>query len=100
MPFARPSGAAGAAKAAGAAHALLELLDLDDLGGVYALDDELGDALALLDLEVGVGVVKEQHLDLAAVVGVDDARARVDEVLGCQAGPGGDAAVYSKKRRG
>jgi hypothetical protein len=38
-------------------------------------------------------VVEEQHLDRAAVVGVDDARARVDEVLGGEAGAGRDAAV-------
>lgn len=85
---------AGAAKAARAADALLELLDLDDVGGHDALQDELRDAVAVLDLVVGVGVVEEQHLDLAAVVGVDDAGARVDEVLGRQAGAGSDAAIY------
>lgn len=84
---------AGAAKAARAAHALRQLLDLDDVGRHDALQDELRDAVALLDRKVGVGVVKQQHLDLPAVVGVNDARARVDEVLGREAGAGRDAAV-------
>lgn len=74
--------AAGGAEAAGAAHALLEFRDLHHLGGVDALDDELGHAVALGHLEFGLGVVEQQDLDLAAVVGVDDAGARVDEVLG------------------
>lgn len=84
---------ASAAKATGATNALGELLDLDDVGRDDALEDELGDAVAFLDLVVGLGVVEEEHLDLAAVVGVDDARARVDEVLGGEAGAGSDAAV-------
>lgn len=78
---------------AGATHALVELLDLDHGRRVDALDDELGDAVALLHLVVGLAVVEQQHLDVAAVVGVDDARARVDEVLGCQSGAWGDAAI-------
>jgi hypothetical protein len=84
---------ARAAKPAGAPHALLELLHLDDIGRVDALEDELGNAVALLDLVVRLGVVEEQHLHLAAVVGVDDARARVDEVLGRKAGAGSNTAV-------
>lgn len=76
-----------------APHALLQLLHLDHVGRVNALDNELRDPVALLHLVVGVGVVEQQHFDGAAVVGVDDSRARVDEVLGCEAGAGGDAAV-------
>lgn len=60
---------------------------------VDALNDELGDAVADLDLKVGVAVVEEQHLDGAPVVGVNDAGARVDEVVDGEAGAGGDAAV-------
>lgn len=90
---------ARAAEAARAADALLELLHLDHVGGDDALEHQLGDAVALLDLVVGLGVVEEQHLDLPAVVGVDDARARVDEVLGREAGAGGDAAVYPKENQ-
>lgn len=86
---------AGAAKATGATDTLLELLHLLHLGGDDALEDELRDAVALLDLVVGVGVVEQQHLDLAAVVGVNDARASVDEVLGGEARSGSDTAVYS-----
>lgn len=87
---------AGAAKPARTTHALLQLLDLLDLGRHDALQHELRDAVALLDGVVGVGVVEQQHLDLAAVVGVDDARARVDEVLRGEAGARRDAAVCEK----
>ena len=38
-------------------------------------------------------MVEQQDLDGAPVVGVDDAGARVDEVLGREAGARGDAAV-------
>jgi len=82
-----------AAEPARAAHALLELLHLEHLGRVDALEHQLRDPVALLDGEIGVRVVEEEDLDLAAVVGVDDARARVDEVFGRQAGARGDAAV-------
>lgn len=84
---------ASAAEAAGATHALLELLYLDDLGGEDALDDKLGDTVTLSDLEVGVGVVEEEDLDLAAVVRVDYAGTGVDEVLGGETGARGNAAV-------
>lgn len=83
----------GASEAASASDALLELLDLDNLGGVDALEDELGDAVALLDLKVGLAVVEEKNLYLASVVGVNDTGARVDEVLGGEAGSGSNAAV-------
>ena len=54
-------------------------LDLDRLGLRERRDHELGDAVARLDLEglVAVGV-EQQHADLAAVAGVDQA-GRVDE---------------------
>jgi hypothetical protein len=38
-------------------------------------------------------VVEQQDLDLAAVVGVDDTGARVNEVLGGQTGARGNAAI-------
>ena len=38
-------------------------------------------------------MVEEEDLDLAAVVCIDDAGAGIDEVLGCEAGAGGDAAI-------
>ncbi len=82
-----------AAEAAGAAHARVQLGDLDHVGRVDALDDQLRDAVALGDGVVGVAVVEEQDLHLPAVVGVDDARARLDRVLGGEAGAGRDAAV-------
>ena len=39
-------------------------------------------------------MVEQQDLDLAAVVGIDDTGAGVDEVLGCETGAGRDAAVW------
>ena len=72
---------------------ILELLHLDNLGSVDALEHQLRDAVALLDGEVGIAVVEEEDLHLAAVVCVDDAGTGIDEVLGGEAGAGGDAAV-------
>jgi len=82
-----------AAESSSAPNALLKLLHLDYLRRIDALEYELCDAVALAHGEVGIAVVEQQHLDLAAVVGVNDARARVDEVLGCEAGARGNAAV-------
>lgn len=91
-----PSATASASEATGTTHALLELLHLDNLGRVDALNDELGDAVTLLDLEVGVGVVEQQDLDLTAVVGINDAGAGVDEVFGRETGAGCDTTVYNE----
>ncbi|KAI6761241.1 hypothetical protein HG531_001794 [Fusarium graminearum] len=71
-----------ASKAAGTSNTLLKLLDLNNLGCVDALEDELGNAVALLDLKVGVVVVEEKDLDLATVIGINDTSTCVDEVLG------------------
>ena len=49
--------------------------------------------------KIDFGVVKKEDFDLASVVGVDDARARVDEVFDCEPAAGGYAAVYSGTRR-
>lgn len=38
-------------------------------------------------------MVEQQHLDRATVVGIDDARAGINEVLGGKAGARRDAAV-------
>lgn len=72
---------ASAAEAASASHALFQLLHLDNLGGIDALENQLCDAVALLDLKVGLSVVEQENLDFAAVVGIDDTGASVDEVL-------------------
>lgn len=83
----------GRAEAAGAALGAVEVLDLANGRHGNALEDELGDAIALVDctsadgptleltFEVLVIVVEEDDLDLATVVTVDDAGARVDAVL-------------------
>lgn len=56
---------------------------LDDrhLGRLDALEDELGDAVALVDLEVVVAEVEQQHAEQAPVVAVDDAGTDIDAVL-------------------
>lgn len=71
-----------ASKAAGTSNTLLKLLDFNNLGCVDALEDELGNAVTLLDLKVGVVVVEEKDLDLATVIGINDTSTCVDEVLG------------------
>jgi hypothetical protein len=48
----------------------------------------------LLDDKVHVAVVEQQDLDLASVVGIDDARAGVDEILRSEPGPWGNATVW------
>lgn len=77
-----------------APHARLQLLHFHHLGRVDPLDDKLRDPVPLLHLKVCVVVVEEKHFNGTPVVGVDDARARVDEVLGGETGAWGDAAVY------
>lgn len=89
----------GASKPASTANALLELLDFDDLGGIDALEDQLGDPVAFLDGEIDIAVVEEEDLDLAPVVRVNDARTSVDEVLGGKAGAWGNATVCSPEKR-
>lgn len=74
-------------------HALCQLLHLDNLGGVNTLKDQLGDAVALLDFVVGLGVVEQKYLDLATVIGVNHTSASVDEVLRGKAGSRCDATV-------
>jgi hypothetical protein len=88
--------AARAPEAASAPDGVGQLADDDDVRGVDALEHELGDAIAGLDGEVGVAEVEEDDLDGPAVVGVDDAGAHVDAVLGREAGAGGYAAVWRR----
>lgn len=82
-----------ATESTSAAYTLLELSDLDNFRGIDAFDDELSNTVTFGDSEVGVVVVEEEDLDLAAVVGVNDTSAGVDEMLACQAGAGGDTAI-------
>lgn len=49
--------------------------------------------------KIDFGVIKEEDFDLASVVGIDDAGARVDEVLDCEPAAGGYATVYGGMRR-
>ena len=73
-----------ASKTTSTSNTLLELLDLNNLGCVDALEDQLSNAVTLLDLKVGLVVVEEKNLDLATVIGIDNASASVDEVLGSE----------------
>ena len=75
----------------------VQFLDLDEAHRGDRGDDELGDAHAAFDGEVGRAVVDQGDVDLAAVVGVDgpggvDGR---DAVLGGEAGPGADLAFVA-----
>lgn len=82
-----------ATEATSAPDALLELLYFNNLRSVDAFDDQLCDAVALPDFEIGLGVVEEQNLDLATVIGIDHASAGVDEVLGGKTGARSDTAI-------
>lgn len=84
---------ASAAKATSTALRIIELLNPHSLGRDDALQDELRDAVASLDLVVGLSVVEEDHADSTSVISVDDAGARVDEVFRGETRAGGDAAV-------
>ena len=59
----------------------------------YSLKDQLRDPISFLDLEVGLGVVEQQDLNLATVVRIDDAGAGVNEVLGRKPAAWSDATV-------
>lgn len=65
---------------------VLDLVHLLDLRVLDLLEDELRHAVAALDGEVLGRVVEQDHAHVAAVVGVDHAGARVDELLEREAG--------------
>jgi hypothetical protein len=86
-----------AAKPTGTADTLLELLHLHNIRGINPLQHKLRHPVALGNSKVGVGVVKQQNLNWTPVIGVDDARPRVDKVLDCQTGARGNTAVCVTK---
>jgi hypothetical protein len=47
----------------------------------YPLQNQLGNTITRLNREVDVRVVEQKHLDLAAVVSINDASTGVNEVL-------------------
>lgn len=51
----------------------------------------------LVNHEVDIAVIEKQNLDLASVIGINNTRTRVDEVLGCKSGAGSDASIYSTR---
>jgi hypothetical protein len=66
-------------EAAIAAFGVLELVDFDPIGPDHGRDDQLGDPIAPLDLEIRFTRVEQDHLDLASIVGVDRPRRIRDE---------------------
>ena len=88
-----------APKPSSTTNTLLQLLDLLDFGGDDALQHQLGNPVSLFHLVIRVGMVEEQDLDLAAVIGVDDTRTGVDKVLGGKARSGRNPAVYPNEER-
>jgi hypothetical protein len=84
-----------AAKSSCTTNALCKCLHHLDFRVINALEDQLSNAVADLDLEVLFGEVEEDYLDGAAIVGIDYACASVDAVLCSEARAGSDTAVYS-----
>lgn len=81
------SSLAGAAEAAFAPLAVGKLIDLDEVGVFYALDDELCDPVAAFNLErFGRIEVHQDHLELASVTRIDQARGvqTCDAMLECE----------------
>lgn len=70
-----------ATKAAHSPDALFQLLDLHHLWGIDALQNQLRNTIALLDVKARLSMVEQQNLDFAAIIGVDDTSAGIDKVL-------------------
>lgn len=83
-----------AAKATGTTDRVLELLDNSHVGHDAFLDDELCDAVVLLDLEVDIGQIGEEDPNRATVVSIDDACEGVDTMLEGEARARGDTAIW------
>lgn len=72
---------------ASAPHTLLEFLNDDNLGCIDSFDHKLCNTVSLIDLEVLLGVVEQQNLDLPSVIRIYDPCACVDKVLDCETRP-------------
>lgn len=102
------------AKTADSADSLLQLLDDNDLRGIYLakmsakcdfhcehltqvytypLNNQLRNSLALLDLEVDLAEVEQQHLQWASVVRINHTSTHINAVLARKSAARGDAAV-------
>src|ERR1700688_808952 len=69
------SAPAGRSPPAGATRRIVEHLDLAPVDDLHALDDELRDAVAAIDVERGVRIeVHEEDADLVPVARVDESR--------------------------
>lgn len=82
-----------APEATGTPDALLEFLDFHNFGVPDALNNELGDAIAFLHLEVLLPVVEEKYLYLTTVVCINDTCSSIDEVFRGKARSGCNTAV-------
>ena len=71
----KPRISAGGAEAAGAARGVAKLRDLDDGDMLHAGNNQLSDAVAAANGEGLGAVIDEKHHDLAAIIGIDGARA-------------------------
>lgn len=69
-------------ESASTTDALFEFLYDNHIRGIDPLNDELRNAVTLLDREVGVAEVEEDDLDLASVVGINDTSTGVNAMLG------------------
>src|SRR5437016_5702863 len=82
--------------AVASSRCVIEFIHFLDRQHVGALEDELGDAIAWLDLERAVQIgIEQQHLHLASVIMVDYAR-HVDADLERQAAAPGYPAVVAR----
>ena len=63
------------------------------MAGTHPLQNQLGNTITRLDWEIDVRVIEQEHLDLSAVVGINDTSTSVDEVLSSKTTTGSNAAV-------
>lgn len=68
--------------------------ELVKIGGTYFFDNELGDAVTDGNAEIFIREICQEHANLAAIIGVNDASHGVNTVLGCEARARGNAAIY------
>ena len=59
----------------------------------HPLQNQLRNTVTLVDSEIDIREVEQQHLHLATVIGIDDAGAGIDEVFRGETAAGGDTAV-------
>ena len=81
---------AGGAETVTVAVGVVQIVHGQKFHGFHFLDEQLGDAVALLDEMFAVGMIEQEDFDFPAVLGIDDARAAIEAVLGGEAAAGPD----------